>query len=249
MARLAEPARGGAARRAGALRRRGLPDGARRDRRARRPQRPHHARERLLRARARGAPGPPLPRRRAAARAGLGRRRRRRAARPVARRGPRRAGRRGRAAPRRCGGRGVGARGRRRPLRPGRGQAPGGRRRGPRAASGCRSPRQPTGAVGTLAELGRAAGQVREGRPHLRRRPARAGRVGRPPERRRHRDPPDAHDRARDPDRLRGDGHGHRGAHGDRARAARRDRRPPPQPLDRRPGARRSTRSSAPRRG
>ena len=79
-------------------------------------------------------------------------------------------------------------------------------------------------------------GQVREGGPHLRRRPARPGRVRSPPERRRDGQSADAHDRARDPARLRGDGHGHRGAHGHRARAARRDRRAAPQPLDRRPG-------------
>ena len=48
----------------------------------------------------------------------------------------------------------------------------------------------------------------------------------------------DARDRARDPDRLGRDGHGHRGAARDRARARRRHRDRPPQPLDRRPGGR-----------
>ena len=50
--------------------------------------------------------------------------------------------------------------------------------------------------------------------------------------------PADADDRARDPDRLRRDGHRHRGAAGDRARARGRHRRHPPQPLDRGPGRR-----------
>ena len=54
-------------RRAGARGRRGLPDGARHDRRARRPQRAHHARGRLLRAHPRGAAGAALPGARAAA--------------------------------------------------------------------------------------------------------------------------------------------------------------------------------------
>ena len=62
VARLAEPARGRARRRAGARGRGGLPDGARHDRRARRAQRAHHARVRLLRALPRGAAGAPLPR-------------------------------------------------------------------------------------------------------------------------------------------------------------------------------------------
>ena len=62
VARLAEPARGRARRRAGARRRGGLPDGARHDRRARRAERAHHARVRLLRALPRGPAGPPLPR-------------------------------------------------------------------------------------------------------------------------------------------------------------------------------------------
>ena len=133
VARVAEPARGRAARRPGAVRRRRLPDGARRDRGARRAQRPHHARERLLRARPGGAPGPPLPGGHAAARAGVGRRRRRRAARAVADGDPRRPGERGGAPPRRCRGRRIGARGRRGALRPGRGTPPRVGRRGLRA--------------------------------------------------------------------------------------------------------------------
>ena len=64
-----------------------------------------------------------------------------------------------------------------------------------------------------------------QGRAHVRRRPARPGRVGGAAERRLDRDAADAHDRARDAGRLRRDGHGHRGAHGDRARARGRDRR------------------------
>ena len=58
---LAEPARGGARRRAGARGRGGLPDGARLDRGARRPQRPHHARVGLLRPLPRGPAGEAVP--------------------------------------------------------------------------------------------------------------------------------------------------------------------------------------------
>ena len=90
---------------------------------------------------------------------------------------------------------------------------------------------------GSTAELSRSE-KFAQGGPHLRRRAARAGRVGGAAERRLDRDAADAHDRARDPDRLGGDGHGHRGADGDRARARGRDRDRPPQPLDRRAGGR-----------
>ena len=94
VARLAEPARGGAARRPGARRRRRLPDGARPDRRDGRPQRPHHDGDRLLRARPGGAPGAALPGQGAAARSRLDPRRRRRPARPLARGAGRRSARR-----------------------------------------------------------------------------------------------------------------------------------------------------------
>ena len=72
--RLAEPARGRAARRPGARGRRRLPHGARRDRRDGAAQRPHHARERLLRAAAARPEDAAVPRLRAARRARLGRR-------------------------------------------------------------------------------------------------------------------------------------------------------------------------------
>ena len=85
-------------------------------------------------------------------------------------------------------------------------------------------------------------GEVRQGRAHLRRRPARARRVVCPAERRLDRDAADAHDRARGAGRLGRDGHGHRGAHGDRARARGRPRDRPAQPLDRGAGRPRSTR-------
>ena len=77
--RLAEPARGRAARRPGARGRRRLPHGARRDRGDGRAQRPHHARERMLRAPAHRTEDAAHPRIRAARRAGLGRRLGRRA--------------------------------------------------------------------------------------------------------------------------------------------------------------------------
>ena len=84
----------------------------------------------------------------------------------------------------------------------------------------------------------RARAEVRQGRPDLRRRPARSRRVARPAERRFDRDAAHAVDHARDPDRLRGDGHRHRGAPRDRARARGRHRDHPPQPLDRGSGRR-----------
>ncbi len=80
--------------------------------------------------------------------------------------------------------------------------------------------------------------EVRPRGPHLRRRPAGAGRVGRPPERRHDRDAADAHDRAQPPGRVGGDGHRHRGEDGDRPRPRGRHRDRSPQPLDRRAGRR-----------
>src|SRR6266511_3166810 len=78
VARLAEPARGGGARRSGVPRRGGFPDGARRDRRARRAECPDRTRDWCLRARPRGAADAAVRRadRRARA-AGAGRRGRR----------------------------------------------------------------------------------------------------------------------------------------------------------------------------
>ena len=219
------------------------------DRRDGRPQRAHHDGDRLLRARPRGAAG-------AAATA-----RGRPSSSPVSVLGAGdvflarwlaahdegRTG--GGGAPARGRGRlGLGARGRRRPLRPARGGAP--RRRSSRSTSCSRSPsvenRQrlsaapPTRLVESalLGVRARPRREVRQGRPRLRRRAARPGRVGSAPERRRHGHAADADDRARDPDRLGGDGHGHRGAPRDRARARGRARDHPPQPLDRAPGGR-----------
>ena len=106
---VAEPAGGGVARRPGVPRRRGLPLALDADRRARRAERDHHHRGRLLALLREGPRGPPLPGGRAEGRAGVPGRGRRRAAggvpgrpvgRPVAR--GRAAGRGRRRAPRRC---------------------------------------------------------------------------------------------------------------------------------------------------
>ena len=78
-----EPAGGREPRRAGVHGRGGLRDGARHDRRPRRAQRPHHAGDRVLRARARGAAGAALPRLDPARRADRAGRRRGRAPRPA----------------------------------------------------------------------------------------------------------------------------------------------------------------------
>ncbi len=128
VARLAEPARGRARRRAGARGGGGLPDGARHDRRARSAQRAHHPRVRLLRPLPRGPSGSPLPREGAGERrGGVGRGSGRRPARPVHRRPPRGQDGRGRAEARRRRGHCLHARGRCGPLRPAR-RRPDGRR-------------------------------------------------------------------------------------------------------------------------
>ena len=207
-ARLAEPARGRGARRPGVRRRRGLPHGARPDRRAGRAQRADHAGGRLLRAAARGARAARRFRARGArARGRLGGRLGRRAARRV----PRRARSRARPAEEslRARGRGrrrVDARGRRRALRPARGDAaqrrrveracrrrvacsPGPRSKGVsrgrpaasmRVASAWRSRDSRPEELERLLALGRKFAQ--EG-PHVRRRAARPGRVARAAER------------------------------------------------------------------
>ena len=178
---------------------------------------------------------------------------RRRAPRRLPRRAPRRPHARGGAARRRRRRRGLDARGRRRPLRPAPGGPAAGRCRalGARARPGLSASRlwRSSAVAGTFPGwTSRSSGstqlddeppgQVRQGGAHLRRRPARAGRVRGAAERGLDRDAADAHDRARGPGRLGGDGHGHRGADGDRARARGRHRDPAPQPLDRRAGGR-----------
>ena len=109
------------------------------------------------------------------------------------------------------------------------------------------------GRAGARSDRGRAAprarGEVRERGADVRRRPARPGRVRRAPERRLDAHAADARDRARDPDRLGGDGHGHRGAARDRARPGGRHRRRSTGTSRSRTRSPRSTRSSAPRRG
>ncbi len=83
--RLAEPARGRGARRAGVPRRRGLRARARPDRRARRAQRDHHDRDAAASPSCARTADAPAPRRRAARRAGVDGRRRRHPARRVPR--------------------------------------------------------------------------------------------------------------------------------------------------------------------
>ena len=82
----------------------------------------------------------------------------------------------------------------------------------------------------------RAAGEVRPARAHLRRRPADPGRVGRRPGRGRHQHPADPPHPAGRPAAVQRDGHGHRGADGDRHGPRRRHRRAAPQPRRRGPG-------------
>ena len=104
------------------------------------------------------------------------------------------------------------------------------RRRSRRRAASSRRRRARTSARGS------SGSSARRGSPSTT--SARAGRVGRAAERRLDRDAADAHDRAQRARRLGGDGHGHRGADGDRARPRGRDRGRPPQPPDRGAGRR-----------